>query len=134
MRTLIGEVDKKYQERLATRSRSFNQEITKLHGVAKSRHEIFMEKVTETKESLDLKVTEFQTLMSKEVKKLEDNYNLLHENFDFVAGATTRLVELNKDYSKDLKDKFEKDDKVFEKFEEFLSGIKDTLSKVDISN
>ncbi|CAI9283169.1 unnamed protein product [Lactuca saligna] len=50
------------------------------------------------------------------------------------AGATTRLVELNKDYSKDLKDKYEKDDKVFEKVEEFLSGIKDTLSKVDLSN
>lgn len=112
---MIGDVDKKQEERLATQSRNFNYEITMLRDVAKARHDIFEEKVTETKESLDLKVYEFQALMYKEVKKLDDNYNRLHENVDIVAGATTRLVALNKDHYKELKDKSEKDNKVFEK-------------------
>ncbi|CAH1422834.1 unnamed protein product [Lactuca virosa] len=84
--------------------------------------------------SLDLKVSEFQTLISKKVKKLEDNYNLLHEKVHVVAGAITHLVKRNKVHSKDHKDKSEIDDNVFEKVEEFLSSIKDTLTKVDLSN
>lgn len=120
LRTLNGEVDKNHEERLVTHSSSFNHEITKLRDVAKARHEIIMENMTETKESLLLKVTKFQTSMSKEVKKLEDNYNFLHEKVDVVAGATTRLVELDKDYSKDLKARFEKYGNVFGKAEEFF--------------
>lgn len=59
--------------------------------------------------------------MYKEVKKIDDNYNLLHENFDVIAGATTHLVKLNKDYSKDLKVKTKKDEKLFENVKDFLS-------------
>lgn len=73
--------------------------------------------------------------MTKEVKKLDDNYNLLYKKFDVVTNATTHLIEdmiaFNKDYSEDLKVKTEKDDNVFEKVEEFLVDVKETISKVD---
>lgn len=76
--------------------------------------------------------------MTKDVKKLDDNQKLLHKKVDVVANATTRLIEditaFNNDYSKHLKLKAEKDDKMFEKFEEFLSDFKETLSTFYISN
>ncbi|CAI9292928.1 unnamed protein product [Lactuca saligna] len=52
--------------------------------------------------SLELQVNELRTLMDKNVKKLDDNYNLLHKKVDVVANATTRLIEditaFNKEY------------------------------------
>ncbi|CAH1450719.1 unnamed protein product [Lactuca virosa] len=88
------------------------------------------------KASIDLKVHELRTLMSQEVKKIDDNYNLLHMKFDVVTNATTCLIEdittFNMYYSKDIKVKVEKYDKVLEKIEEFLSEFKETLSKVDL--
>lgn len=76
--------------------------------------------------------------MSKGFNKLDDNYNLLHKKINAIANATTRLIDditaFNMDYLKDLKVKSEKDDKVFEKVEDFLSNFKETMSKVNLSS
>lgn len=93
-----------------------------------------MEKVSATKESFDLKVAEIQSLMSKEVKQLEENYNLLHSKVHVIVGAVTCLVKFNNEYTKQLQANSEKDEKAFEKVEDFLSGIKDSLSRVELSN
>ncbi|CAI9272959.1 unnamed protein product [Lactuca saligna] len=92
--------------------------------------------VSKTKYSLEIHVNELQALMDKDIKKLDESYNLLHKKVDVVENATTCLIEditaFNKDYSTDLKVKIEKDDKVFEKMEEFMSNFKETLSKVHL--
>ncbi|CAI9265623.1 unnamed protein product [Lactuca saligna] len=92
-----------------------------------------MEKVNAMKECLDLKVAKLKSLMLEEAKKLEENYMLLHGKVDIISTAITRLVEFN-EYTNQFQTKYEKDEKVFEKVEEFVSGIKDTLLKVDLSN
>ncbi|CAI9302167.1 unnamed protein product [Lactuca saligna] len=61
-------------------------------------------------------------------------YKDLHGKVYFYSGVITRLVEFNTEYTKQFEDKSEKDAKVFEKLEEFVSGIKETLSKVYLSN
>ncbi|CAI9300395.1 unnamed protein product [Lactuca saligna] len=87
-----------------------------------------------TKESLDIKVAEIKSLMLEEEEKMKENYKLLHGKVDVIAGAITYLVEFNNEYTKQLQVKSENDEMVFEKMEEFLYGIKETLSKVYISN
>lgn len=66
--------------------------------------------------------------------KLEENYKELHDKFDVLAGDITQLVDFNTEYTKQFEAKSEKDAKVFEKMEEFLSSTKENLSKVDLSN
>lgn len=108
LRTLIKGVEKKQEEILATHLRSFHYKIKSF--VMLERHELFIEKVNATKESLDIKVTELQSLMSKEVKKLEENYNLLHGKIDVIVGEINHLVEFNNMYTKELQAKFKKDE------------------------
>ncbi|CAH1449341.1 unnamed protein product [Lactuca virosa] len=134
LRNLIEVVEPKQEERLVTHSKSFYYEIQKLRDVAQERHEFFMEKVNATKESLDLKVSKIKSLMSEEVKKLEENYKLLHGKVDVIIGAITHLVKFDNEYTKEFQANSKPDEKVFEKVEEFLSGIKDTFLKVDLSN
>ncbi|CAI9260322.1 unnamed protein product [Lactuca saligna] len=64
------------------------------------------------KESLDLKVAEIESLMSEEVKKLEENYNLLHGKVVVIAGAITRLVKFNNEYTKRFQAMSEMDEKM----------------------
>ncbi|CAI9278669.1 unnamed protein product [Lactuca saligna] len=121
-------------ERLDVQFRSFEYEIQKLHDVAKERHDLFVGKVTKMKESMDQKMDELKSELDNEVEKMEHNYTLLHNKVDVVATAITKLVEFNTDYSTKLEEKLEKDSQVFEKIEEFLSSIKETILKVDLSN
>lgn len=93
-----------------------------------------METVNATKESLALKVSELKALISKEVMMMEENYNLLHGKVDVIVSAITRQVEFNNEYTKQFEARSEEDKKMFEKMEEFLSGIKETLSKFDLLN
>lgn len=62
--------------------------------------------------------------MAKEFKKLDENYNMLHKKVYVIANATTRLIEdittFNKDYTKDLKVKTDKDEKLLENIEDFF--------------
>ncbi|CAI9303657.1 unnamed protein product [Lactuca saligna] len=94
---------------------NFDHEISKLHKVAREHHELFVKQVSEMKVALKLQVNELRTLMAKEVKKLDNNYNLMHKKVDLITNATTLLIEyttsFNKEYSKDHKVKTEKEDK-----------------------
>lgn len=119
---------------MAFHSKRYDYEIHKLHDDAKECHEIFIEKVNARKESLDLKVAELKSLLLEEVKKMEENYKLLHGKVDVIVGAIMSLVEFNNEYTKSFEAKSEKDEKVFEKMDKFLSGIKESLSKVDLLN
>lgn len=119
---------------LAFHPKSYDYEIPKLLDVAKERYELFMETVNATKESLALKVSELKALISKEVMMMEENYNLLHGKVDVIVSAITRQVEFNNEYTKQFEARSEEDKKMFEKMEEFLSGIKETLSKFDLLN
>lgn len=85
------------------------------------------------KESLVVKVAEIKSLMKKEVKKMEENYKDIQGKVDVLVVAITRLVEVNIEYTKKFEAKSENDTKVFEKLDKFLSGIKETLSKDDLS-
>ena len=66
--------------------------------------------------------------MEKEVEKLEKSHYVLHGKVDIVADAIGKLVEYNFSYSTKLDLKTESDSKVFEKPEEFLSNIKESIS------
>lgn len=91
----------------------------------------FLEQVTKMKQFVDLKVAE---LMYKIAKEVEKNYTLLRTKVDVVATAITNLIEFNTDYLTKLEEKSEKDTQVFAKLEEFLTSIKESISKADISS
>ncbi|CAI9295040.1 unnamed protein product [Lactuca saligna] len=135
LRTIIESVDKKHEERMGNQSSNFEYEITKLHEVVKELHELFEKQVSEMKAFLELKVNYLRTSMSKEVKILDDNYNLLHKKVDVLSRATTHLIEditaFNKDY--DLKVKSDKDDKVFEKSSISQDSISSMVSNIETS-
>ncbi|CAI9279899.1 unnamed protein product [Lactuca saligna] len=114
----------------AFHSKSYDNKIQKLRDAAKACHDLFMESLKEMKESLVVKVVEIKSLMTKEVKKMEDNNKLLQDKVDVITGAIIRLVEINNECTKQLAAKSEKDVKVFETMEEFLYGIKENFSKV----
>ncbi|CAI9288521.1 unnamed protein product [Lactuca saligna] len=107
-------------------SKIFDYENQKLRDVAKERYELFVEQVNKTKESHDLKVDGLKSLLSKDVNKMEENYNLFHGKLDVIAGVITRLVDFNTEYTKQFDAKLEKDAHMFEKMEEFMYGIKES--------
>lgn len=96
----------------------------KLRDAAKQRYEISARQVSETKDSLELKIKDLSEFITKEVKNLDNYCVFVNKKVDTVASTITRLTEdltdFNNDYSGDLKVKSEKDDKVFEKIEKFL--------------
>ena len=57
-----------------------------------------------------------------------------HNKVDVTVTAITKLVVFNTEYSNKLEAKSEKDSQVFEKLEEYLSSIKESILKVDLSN
>ncbi|CAI9282186.1 unnamed protein product [Lactuca saligna] len=124
--TLIENVDMRNDERVTNQCRTFDYEISKIHDVVKDRREIFEKLVYETEASLEFKVKDLRDLISTKVKKLDNYCVSVNKKVDVVASERTRLIEyltaFNKDYYNDLKDKTEKDVKVFEKIENFLSG------------
>lgn len=65
--TLIEGVDKSVDERLATHSRTFKHEITKLLEVARERHELFEKLVTTSRNSIELNVKEFNDFFYQRV-------------------------------------------------------------------
>lgn len=93
-----------------------------------------MEQVKKMKESVDLKVVELKSEIAKEVEKVDKNYDVLHSKVDVIADAIAKLVDFNTNYSTKLEAKSVKDSYVFAKLEEFLSSIKETILKVDLSN
>ncbi|CAI9288672.1 unnamed protein product [Lactuca saligna] len=121
-------------ERLVFYSKSYDYEIQKLRDVAKERHELFVKQVTTMKESVDLRIVELKSELLKEVQKMEQNYILLYGKVDVITTAITKLVEFNSEYTNKLEAKSEKDTQMFEKMEEFLSSIKESLSKSNIKS
>ncbi|CAH1422081.1 unnamed protein product [Lactuca virosa] len=89
--------------------------------------------IKKLEESVNLTVAELKPEMTKEVEKIEKNYSVLHGKVDVVADSITKLVEYNTSYSTKLNAKTEHDSKVFNKLEEFLSSIKDTLLQVSFT-
>ncbi|CAI9297224.1 unnamed protein product [Lactuca saligna] len=119
---------------LAIHSKSFDYDIQKLRDVAKEYHELIVEQVTKLNESMDLKVVGLKSKLSKEVQKVEQKYTLLHSKVDVIATDITNLVEFKTEYTDKLEVKLEKDSQVFENMEQFLSGFKESNSKVEPSN
>ncbi|CAH1427164.1 unnamed protein product [Lactuca virosa] len=107
-RSLVESIEQKQVKRLAVHSKNFEYEIRKLCDVAKENHDIFVKQVTQMKESVDLKVAEIKSDMSKEVEKIEKNYTLLHSKVDVVATAITKLFDFNTEYSNKLEVMLEK--------------------------
>lgn len=129
---MIKGTEQKLAKRLVFHSESFDYEIRNLRDVSKERHDLFIEHVTTTKESLNIKIAKLKSLLSKEVNKMEENYTLLNGKIDVIVGAITKLVEFNTKYTKYFEAKLENDKKVIVKMEEFLSCINESLSKVDL--
>ena len=63
---------------------------------------------------------------------MERNYTFLHGKVDVIAIAIPKSAELNPKYTDKLEAKSEKDSQVFEKMEEFLSSIKESILKVNL--
>ncbi|CAI9259194.1 unnamed protein product [Lactuca saligna] len=99
----------KQEERLAIHSKSFDYEIQKLRDISKERHELFVEQVTKMKESVDPKISELESMLSKEVQKMEQSYTLLHGKVDVIANAITKLDYFNSKYMNKLEAKSKKD-------------------------
>ncbi|CAH1432790.1 unnamed protein product [Lactuca virosa] len=89
-RNLIEGIEQKQAEKLVFHSKCYDYEIQKLRDVAKERHELFIEQVTTMKESVDLKIVELKSELSKEVQKMEQNYTSVHGKVYFIA-----LLSLN---------------------------------------
>ena len=132
--SLVEGIEKKQAKRLVAHSKRFNYAIQKHRDVAKERYDIFVEQVTKMKEYVELKVVELKSKMSKEVPKMEQNYTFLHGKVDVIVISITKLVESNNRYLNKIEWKSQKDSQVFEKMEEFLSSIKESISKDAISN
>lgn len=64
---------------------------------------------------------------------MDENQNLLHDKVDVISSVVTQLVEFDIEYMNQLAAKSEKDSKVFDQLEDFSSGIKESMSKVDLS-
>ncbi|CAH1447373.1 unnamed protein product [Lactuca virosa] len=129
----MEEIEKQHDENLKHHARYFKCEVTKLRGVAKARHEIFIKKVKKLEESVSLKVVELKSEITKEVAKLEQAYSTLHGKVDVISDVVAKLVEYNTSYSTKLDAKTEQDSKVFENMEEFMSSLKESLSKLHLS-
>ncbi|CAI9277628.1 unnamed protein product [Lactuca saligna] len=78
-------------------------------------------------------VVELKSEITKEVENIEKNYSILHDKVDAIADAITKLVEYNTSFSINFDAKSDKDSKVFEKLDEFLGSLKESMSKVDLS-
>ncbi|CAH1453072.1 unnamed protein product [Lactuca virosa] len=97
-----------------------------LHDVVKEHHDLFIEQVTKMDESVDLQVAELKSEMEK-------IFIVFHSKVDVVVDAIAKLVEFNTAYSTKVEEKPEQDSKVSTKLVEFLSSIKETISKDDLS-
>lgn len=82
-------------------------------------------------EPVNLKVEELKSEMSKEVAKIKKNYATLHDKVDVIADAIKKLVEYYTSITTKLDAKTETYSKVFAKMEEFLGGLKESISKID---
>ncbi|CAI9267456.1 unnamed protein product [Lactuca saligna] len=133
LKLAMEKIEKQHGDRLKDHACNFENEVTKLHDIAKERHEIFLEQVKKLEDSVNLQVVELKSEMSKEVDKIEKNYSLLHGMDDVNVDAIKKLVEYKNLYSTKLDAKSEQDSKVFEKLEEFLGSLKESRSKVGLS-
>lgn len=94
----------------------------------------FFEHVDKVQKSVNLKVQELKSKISKEMEKIERNYSNLHCKVDVIFDFIAKLVEYNTSYSTKLDVKSESGSKVFDNLEEFLSGIKESVSQDVLSN
>lgn len=130
----MEQIKKQHDDRLKHHARNFEYKVTKLHDVAKERYVIFVEQVKKVEESVNLKVVELKLEMTKEVEKIEKNYSNLHGKVDVIANAITMLVEYHNSFSTKRDAKTDHDSKVFEKLEDLLGSLKESMSKIDISH
>ncbi|CAI9289190.1 unnamed protein product [Lactuca saligna] len=91
LRNFFEGVEHKQAERSSIHSKSFGHEIQRLDNVAKEHNKLFIEILNAMNESLHLKVDEIYSWISKEVKKLEESYKLLHGKVDVIVGVITHL-------------------------------------------
>ncbi|CAI9288750.1 unnamed protein product [Lactuca saligna] len=115
LKIAMEKIEQQNVDQLKNHARNFEYEVKKLE------------------ESINLKVAELKSEMNKGLEKLEKNYSTLHGKVNVIDDAIAKLVEYNTLYSTKLDAKTTQDSKVFEKLEEFLSSLKKSLSKVDLS-
>ncbi|CAI9285759.1 unnamed protein product [Lactuca saligna] len=96
----------------------------------KEHHELFVEQVKTMKEFVDLKMAALKSEMDIEAEKIEKIYSIIHGKVDVIV----KHVEYNTSYLTRLHAKTEKNSQVSEKLEEFLSSIKESISKASLSN
>lgn len=104
--------------------------------MARERHEPFENMVTDSKESIELKIKDLVDLVSKDIMKLDKFCIEIQQNVDVLLGATRTLIEdihaFNKYYVEEWKLKKESDGKVFTNTDNSLTSFHDRLLKFDI--
>lgn len=71
--------------------------------------------------------------MMKEVENLEKIYYILHGNINVIVDAITKLVQYHTSFSTKFNAKTEIDSKLFDKLEELLGSLKESMSNIDLS-
>ncbi|CAI9290952.1 unnamed protein product [Lactuca saligna] len=92
-RTLVEDVDKHIDEMLSTHYRSFDYELPNSHDAIHECHVILEKLVTDSKDSIELKIKEFTKLFSKEVQKTDTFCGTVTQKVSLLTGGTTHLVE-----------------------------------------
>lgn len=106
--------------------------MTKLRDVAKERHVLFLEEVKRLEESIELKMEDLKSDMSKGMEKIELNYSSLRSKVNVLAEVVKNHVEYNTLFLTKLEAKTETNSKIFDKIEEFLESLKECSTKLDL--
>ena len=79
------------------------------------------------RESVNVKVAELKSEMSKEVAKLDQNYSTLQTKVDVIVDVVMKVVEYFNSLSTKIDSKIETDSKVFAKLDEILVSLKESI-------
>ncbi|CAI9281327.1 unnamed protein product [Lactuca saligna] len=136
MKNLFDKAISQLETRLSANMSSFTYDIIKIKNMAHERHESFENMVTDSKESIELKIKDFVDLVSKDIMKLDKFGIGIQQNVDVLLGATRTLIEdiraFNKHYVEEWKLMKELDGKVFTNIDNALTSFHDRLPKFDI--
>lgn len=133
LRTIMGHIETKHEERLKRQSDSYNHDVKSLKAIAKERHILFIEVVKKVKEDVNFKIEEICQYMTKEVANLDLNYSNLHTKVDIIVDVVMKVVEYYNSLHTKVGTKSETDSKGFVKLEELLGGLKESFSTLKVS-
>lgn len=81
------------QVRLYDNWTSFNFEVSEEKYVARERHELIKQRLSNFKELIELKVQSAQDLITLEVKKIDEIFFCVQKNVDCLLSAIRTLAE-----------------------------------------